>query len=229
MNISVLNTGPFGVNTLIVPLCENKVLVFDPAACNFTNDSNKITSFLSSNNLEPIAFILTHGHFDHITGTGIMKKAYPDVPLVCCKEDSIMVGQNAEYAQSYVLEQMGLENLCAALKTLPSPDILFSGEPVLSSLLKNISDKNLIAELNCWKALHTPGHTPGSVCWYNKNEKILISGDTVFFHSWGRTDLPGGSESLMAKSLKRIYSEIPDDVQVFPGHETVGFLLGENK
>ncbi len=228
MNISVLNTGPFKINTLVVPLCANKVFVVDPAACTFTNDENKITNFLSSNNLEPVAFLLTHGHFDHIAGTGILKKMYPNVPLICHKNDSIMIGQNALW-QKQTLALMGLENLCCVLENLPNADILFSEEPTLDLLLKNSVEPKLLQTLSEWKVLYTPGHTQGSVCYYNQKEKVLLSGDTIFFQSWGRTDLPGGNESLIIKSLNKIYSKLPDNVLVYPGHEYYGFYLGENK
>ena len=115
-----------------------------------------------------------------------------------------------------------------ALEGLPDADVAFSGEPVLSSIIKT-DDLELKNALSDWKILHTPGHTKGSVCYYNEKEKILVTGDTIFYHSWGRTDFPGGSESEMMKSLERIYSTLPQDVQVFPGHEYAGFLLTENR
>ncbi|MEE0886581.1 MAG: MBL fold metallo-hydrolase [Treponema sp.] len=228
MNISVLNTGPFGINTWIIELCKNKALVFDPAACRFTRDSQKIIDFLKEKNLEPVAFLLTHGHFDHITGTGICKSFYPEVPLLIHNEDSVMIGKNAAEVQKFQLESMGLEKLLPALEGLPDADVAFSGEPVLSSIIKT-DDLELNNALSDWKILHTPGHTKGSVCYYNEKEKILVTGDTIFYHSWGRTDFPGGSESEMMKSLERIYSTLPQDVQVFPGHEYAGFLLTENR
>lgn len=227
MNIFALTTGPFSINTWIVELCENKVLVFDPAACHFTRDSQKIVGFLKEKNLEPIAFLLTHGHFDHITGTGVCKSFYPDIPLVVHAADSVMIGKNAVNAQKNQLVDMGLEKLLPALEELPDPDIVFTEENVLSSIIKT-DDFKVKNALFGWKILHTPGHTKGSVCYYNEKEKMLITGDTIFYHSWGRTDFPGGSESEMNESLNRIYSTLPHDVLVYPGHEYSGFSLGEN-
>lgn len=227
MNIYVLNTGPFGINTWIVEICKGKALVFDPAACRFTRDSQKIVGFLKEKNLEPVAFLLTHGHFDHITGTGICKSFFPVVPLVIHEADSAMIGTNAAEAQRFQLESMGLEKLLPALEGLPGPDVAFCGEPILSSIIRT-DDGELKDALDSWKILHTPGHTKGSVCYYNEKEKILITGDTIFYHSWGRTDFPGGSEAEMNKSLERIYSILPKDVLVYPGHEYAGFQLGEN-
>ncbi|HEY5600568.1 MAG TPA: MBL fold metallo-hydrolase [Patescibacteria group bacterium] len=68
-----------------------------------------------------------------------------------------------------------------------------------------------------FKVIHTPGHTPGSSCYYLEKEKLLITGDTLFYHTIGRTDLPGSSGPLIEKSLQKLF-ELPKDVQVFPGH-----------
>jgi glyoxylase-like metal-dependent hydrolase (beta-lactamase superfamily II) len=65
--------------------------------------------------------------------------------------------------------------------------------------------------------MHTPGHTEGSICLYEPSAGLLLSGDTLFAGSWGRTDLPGGSEAQMAESLARL-GGLPDGVQVLPGH-----------
>lgn len=228
MKINCVQTGPFGINTWIVSLCGNKVLVFDPGACSFTNDESAITDFLKDEGLEPAAFILTHGHFDHITGTGVVKAAYPNVPLIVNKRDAFMIGPDAANVQMPVLEAMGLESLSAALKNLPDADITFDGDTTLTELLKP-QEEELKKSTSQWKSICTPGHTKGSVCWYNAEEKVLISGDTIFYHSWGRTDFPGGSEAEIMKSLSKIYENLPGDVKVFPGHDYAGFFLGDNR
>lgn len=231
MQIKALSTGPFQINTWIVPLTQQKVLIIDPAACSFTNDQNKITDYLQKNNLEPLAILLTHGHFDHITGTKILKEKYSDVPLVCHKNDSQMAGANASQIQKEALSMMGLEVLCNALNNLPNPDITFDTDTTLYSLLlSNLKDKSeeLTSQLKEWEIICTPGHTPGSVCFYNKKEKLLFSGDTIFYHSYGRTDLPGGNQKTIEQSLKKIYSTLPGDTLVYPGHDYAAFPLGEN-
>ena len=67
------------------------------------------------------------------------------------------------------------------------------------------------------KVLHTPGHTPGSICLYAEEQGLLFSGDTLFDQGMGRTDLPGGDETLLYQSLKRL-ANLPPDTRVFPGH-----------
>ena len=71
--------------------------------------------------------------------------------------------------------------------------------------------------MSTFQVLHTPGHTPGSVCFYFPKEKVLLSGDTLFQMGYGRTDLPGGNYSQLINSLNLLF-ELPSDVQVYPGH-----------
>ena len=74
--------------------------------------------------------------------------------------------------------------------------------------------------------LHTPGHTPGSCCYYLKDEGILFSGDTLFYGSVGRTDFPGGSTAQIVESLHRLTDSLPEETEVYPGHDistTIGY------
>ena len=90
------------------------------------------------------------------------------------------------------------------------------------------SPEKLKDALSAWKIIFTPGHTEGSVCIYNEKEKKLVSGDTMFYHSYGGTDLPGGSDEKMQKSLRLIKKIVSRDALVYPGHDKSGFLFGEN-
>ena len=81
------------------------------------------------------------------------------------------------------------------------------------------SDGDIIAvgDTSC-EVIHTPGHTPGGVCFYFEREKVLFSGDTVFKGTYGRTDFPSASEEVILRSIKKLFSKIPDDVRIYPGH-----------
>ena len=77
-----------------------------------------------------------------------------------------------------------------------------------------------------WKVIHTPGHSPGSVCYYNEKEKLLISGDTLFdYGGYGRTDMIGGDEALIQKSLSELKRIVKSGTKVYPGHDSFGFLF----
>jgi len=78
-----------------------------------------------------------------------------------------------------------------------------------------------------WKILHTPGHSPGSICLYSETQKTLICGDTLFYMGWGRTDFYNGDENAIMRSLKRLCL-LPSDTMVFPGHGRYGFTLSQN-
>lgn len=219
--VSVLRTGPLGVNTCIVPLSGSKVLIVDPAGCSFSQDEKALPEFLAANALVPCAVVLTHGHFDHVAGLSAVKQNFPQAAVLIHEKDAPLIGKDCAAAQERSLRQACFLDFLPSVSQLPGPDFFLEDGKQLSSYLS-------VPGLEKWNVLHTSGHTEGSCCLYNEAEKLLISGDTVFFHSWGRTDFHGGSESEMKKSLSRIYSVIPGNTLVFPGHERYGFELREN-
>ena len=114
-------------------------------------------------------------------------------------------------------------DLIPFVSKLPFADYFLEDGKTLSQCM-NVED----SAFSKWRVIHTPGHTKGSVCIYNEKEKVLISGDTVFYHSYGRTDFEGGSERVMQKTLENIYTFLPKDTRLYPGHDTYGFLLKDN-
>lgn len=215
--ITRIGTGPLNVNTYIVSLSGSKVLVVDPACSVFSRDNDKVTSFLEKSGLVPAAVFLTHGHFDHVAGLKILKQVYPDIPVIIHKDDASCIGHEGNAFQTRSLMSMGFDDFIPYVTDLPEADLKVTDGYTLSE-----------AGADEWTVIHTPGHTEGSACLYSKKQNCLISGDTVFYHSWGRTDLPGGNESQMQSSLNRIYSMLPENTLVYPGHDYSGFELGEN-
>ena len=215
-DIAVLHTGPFGVNTCVVRLEGSRVFIVDPAACAFCGDESRITDFLRDEGLDAVAVVLTHGHFDHVCGLPQLRSSFPEIPILIHKRDAGFIGRNSTETQAAHLAPLRFAAFLPAVTDLPEATaFLEDGALSFNALFEG------------WQVLHTPGHTEGSCCLYNKERKCLISGDTLFYRSCGRTDLPGGDELAMEQSLRRLYAELPADTAVYPGHERYGFPLKE--
>lgn len=222
-DIHVIRTGFLSVNTLIVKCGSRHCFVVDPAACKMSGDENKILDYLLEKKLECIGIVLTHSHFDHITGIYKIKKAFPKAKIaVHQKEFSEM--QNLPGPMNIsVLSNFGMGEVLDQLAIQPSAEIALGNGSNLSCLAKGTEESDLLKDLENWKVLSTPGHTPGSICLYNAQEKILISGDTLFDGGYGRTDMMGGSESDLIHSLSYLRETIPEGTKVYPGHDNFGF------
>ena len=214
MKLHVIHTGVFKVNTLIVPTENNQCFVVDPAACKIFGDENLILDYLKAHKLECEGIVLTHSHFDHITGIAPLKAAFPEAQVYVHEAEAGELGAGAAGPMNQsVLKFFGAPELLEVVGQQPAADLLMrEGMTVFG-----------------WKVLHTPGHTPGSVCLFKANATdngrgILISGDTLFdYGGYGRTDMYGGDELEIQKSLARLQQEIPAGTLVYPGHDNFGF------
>lgn len=227
--VQVIRTGPIDTNCLIVDLGEDKVFVVDPACCSFCRDEFKVTDYLQKEKKHPVAVVLTHGHFDHVAGLPALKKIYPDIPVLIHKADSFLIGKESAQTQEKDLLAVGFEEFLEEVRALPSADGFLEEKKSLFDCLGAFGEElseTVKSSLKNWEVLHTPGHTFGSICLYNRPENTLLSGDTVFYGSCGRTDI-GGSAALMEKSLKKIKETVDKNALVYPGHDFCGFALSE--
>ena len=183
--------GPLAVNCFVLG-CEKCLegIVVDPGG-----NVELIEQAVRKHGLKISTIINTHGHFDHVGGN---KRAVASfgARLLIHQADSYLLGKVAEVAGMYGM----------AGENSPEPD------QFLSDGMEITFGGYLL------KVLHTPGHTQGGCCLYIKQENIIITGDTLFADSIGRTDLPGGSHEQLLESIRSKLFTLPDDVTAYPGH-----------
>lgn len=178
------------------------VIVFDPA-----DRGGDIYRAITGKGFKIGAILLTHGHFDHIWGAQELRAASGAKIYAYEKEQPL-----CESAELNVSKQAG--RAC----TVKANRYLKDGEEIA------------VGEMKC-RLIATPGHTAGSCCYYFEEDAKLISGDTLFCQSVGRTDLPTGSMSDIVRSIGEKLMVLPDDVKVYPGHgetTTIGFERENN-
>ncbi len=189
--IKTCPVGQLGTNCYVIYRESlKKAVIVDPGA-----DGAYILDLCREFSLNPEAILLTHGHFDHILAVKDIKEAFPDVKIFAGKQEKEMLAEpsvnlSSSFGMAYTVHADGYEEDGAILS---------------------------LAGMT-FKVLFTPGHTSGSVCYLIESENILISGDTLFLESLGRTDFPTGSQSQILSSIKERLFVLPDDTLVYPGH-----------
>jgi len=204
MKIERIIVGAYETNCYIIRRSSETAacLIIDPGI-----EAEPSVRFLEKQGLNPIAVVLTHGHIDHIGGLETLRAKYPDIKVYIHKLDSDMLtGQKSNLS----------ELIGPAFTTKPA-DIL---------LEEYDSIKEAGVEL---EVLHTPGHTPGGICLYEKNEGILFAGDTLFAGSIGRTDFPEGSTSELLKNIRDKLFTLPEKTFCYPGHGNMTTIGREKK
>ena len=198
IEIKSMTLGMVATNCYLIINKENKeALLVDPA-----DNALRISNVIEENGCTLKAILLTHGHYDHILAVEDVKKEYQIPVYACEKEAGTLLDPSANLS--------GYGNRSCSLKA----DILLEDLQAFEAAGFSV------------QMLHTPGHTPGSCCYYLKDEGILFSGDTLFYGSVGRTDFPGGSTAQIVESLHRLTDSLPEETEVYPGHDistTIGY------
>ena len=196
LNIKTFIFNSFRENCYVLWDAAGNCVIVDPG-CYWQEEFGRLKEFIAAEGLKPKAVWLTHGHFDHVHGVLKVVAEY-SVPVLMSPEDKIVLDNNQNAVREF---------------GLTAPD---------SSQIKtvDIKDGDVLDTLEGapFKVITTPGHTPGCVCYYCEADKVLLSGDTLFAGTIGRTDHLGGDYDMEIVSVMDKLMGLPGDVDVLPGH-----------
>ncbi len=189
--------NPFQQNTYLLYDDKGSAFVIDPGNSN-SSENTVLKSFIDENNLKVERLLLTHAHIDHIFGNRFIQDTYGLLPEV--HQDDL-----------FLIEAMERTAAMYGLSCEPSP--------LPKHFIKD-GDKISLGQYQL-ECIHSPGHSPGSISFFIKNQKILISGDVLFRESIGRSDLPKGNHQTLILSIQKKLFGLNDDVKVYSGHGPV--------
>ena len=189
MKIETIPVGPFEVNCYVAWNDSREALVIDPGA-----DADRIENVIRRESLIIVAYLLTHGHVDHVSALAELVRAHP-APVAISPEDGEWAFTSTNQLPPYY----------------PAPE-----KP--TSIDRQLKDGQEWTDGGLtYRVIATPGHSPGGVSLYFPEEGVLFAGDTLFSGSVGRTDIPGGNPRTLSDSIKKL-AELPPETRVFPGH-----------
>ena len=196
LHTRIFTFNPLGTNCVVlwrdgVPTCT----IADPGMSS-PDGCRELTDFLAAEGLTPEAVLLTHGHFDHIWGVERLLAVYPGLKIYMHQADKDIMDK--------MTLGRGMDGFSFLWHDFPTLDI-------------HDGDTLQIGGTQ-WEVIHTPGHSPGSVCYWDSADSLLLSGDTLFAGSIGRSDLAGGDYDQLMDSLLRKVMVLPGDTDVIPGH-----------
>ena len=194
LTVQAFTFNPVQENTYVVYNEKGDCCIIDPG-CYFASEEQELVKFIEDSGLKPTYLLNTHCHLDHIFGNRFIHKKFGLELYIHPLEKPVL-----EYGPvSGQLWQLPFDNYDGELKFLEEGDTVNLGGEELS-------------------VLFTPGHSPGSISFYSRQHKFMISGDVLFNGSIGRTDLPGGSFEVLEESIKTKLYTLPEDVIVYSGH-----------
>jgi hydroxyacylglutathione hydrolase len=207
LHVKIFLFNPLEENTYLVYNESNECIIIDPG-CYYDDEKAQVADFITKNSLKPVKLLNTHCHLDHVFGNKFIAEEYGLTLHIHPNEKPLL-----EYAPaSGLMWNIPFDNYLGELAWLHEGDVIELGNDRL-------------------KILFIPGHSPGSLGFYCENQGFVISGDTLFQLSIGRTDLPGGDFKVLENSIRTALYTLPESTVIYPGHgpsTTVGIEKRSN-
>lgn len=194
LHVKVFIFSPIQENTYVLYNEKKECAIIDPG-CYFHDEKEKLQSFIDAKNLAPKMLLNTHCHLDHVFGNKFIAETYGLILHLHKKEEAMLQMAPA----SGLMFNFPFDNYQGEFIFLKEGNSIFLGDDKL-------------------EVIETPGHSPGSVCFYCRKQNFIIGGDVLFESSIGRTDLPGGDPQALFNSIKQKLFLLPDNVIVYSGH-----------
>lgn len=207
LKIKIFTFNDFGENTFVLYDESSEGIIVDPG-CYSKSEQETLSDFIAGNNLHIKYLINTHCHIDHVLGNAFVQEKYK-VPLLIHEKDIPTLKANEVIAQMYgfMQYQPSIQD-----QLIAEGDIIEFGSSKLD-------------------VVFVPGHAPGHIALYSKDQNFCIAGDVLFRGSIGRTDLPGGDFNTLIHSIHEKLFPLGDEVKIYPGHgpaTDVGFEKSSN-
>ena len=194
LNVKVFIFSPIQENTYVLFNEKGDCAIVDPG-CYFQEEKESLQAFIEEKKLAPKYLLNTHCHLDHVFGNRFIADTFGLVLHLHKKEESMLQMAPA----SGLMFNVPFDNYQGDFVFLGEGDSIFLGDDKL-------------------EIIEAPGHSPGSICFYCREQQFIIGGDVLFENSIGRTDLPGGDHQTLLRSIKQKLFILPDDVVVYNGH-----------
>ncbi len=205
LSIKKFTFSPIQENTYVLYNEKLQGIIIDPG-CYFDEEREQLKLFIEQNKIELVLLLNTHCHLDHVFGNKFVAETWGLTLCIHEKEKKVLEGAPA----SGLMFNMPFDNYTGELIFLEVGETILLGDDKL-------------------KILFTPGHSPGSICFYSESQSFAISGDVLFQGSIGRTDLPGGDYDTLINSIRNQLFTLEGDVIIHPGHGADTSTLKEKR
>ncbi|MCM1313153.1 MAG: MBL fold metallo-hydrolase [Bacteroides sp.] len=201
--------SPIEENTYIVSDQTGEAVIVD-CGCFVEDEWSKIKEYICKNELKPVHLVCTHMHFDHVMGNKLVFRDYGLKPEANDADLVLYKNMGRQLKMFMGVSSDEFVDMPPLARALREADVIPFGTHQL-------------------EVLETPGHSPGGLCFYCKDENVLFTGDTLFQCSIGRTDLEGGSYRQLIGSIRDKIAVLPGETAIYPGHGPSSILDSESR